>query len=172
MRFALLMLTGLALALPTGAFAQGPRAAPWTVPNPVDPHCADPGAAQLLILGTYHMANPGLDGENVEADDVRSPRRQAEIAELLDRLERFQPGRIAIEAKYGSSVWPERYHRHLAGEYEMGRNETEQIGFRLAERLGHETVYPIDYPIWMNGWASDEIDYAANRAQRQSQEAG
>jgi hypothetical protein len=54
-----------------------------------------------LILGTYHMDNPGLDSYNVEADDVLSQRRQAEMAELLDRLERFAPTLIALEAKYG-----------------------------------------------------------------------
>ena len=42
-------------------------------------------SSRLLILGTYHMANPGLDSYNVEADYVRSERRQKEIGELLDR---------------------------------------------------------------------------------------
>ena len=37
------------------------------------------GSSPILILGTYHMANPGLDAYNVEADDVLSARRQEEI---------------------------------------------------------------------------------------------
>jgi hypothetical protein len=128
-------------------------------------------ASPILILGTYHMANPGLDSYNVEADDVRSARRQAEIAELLDRLERFQPTMIAIESKYGSETWPERYQQYLAGEYELGRSETDQIARRLAERLGHETVHPVDFPMWMNGWRNDEIDWDAVRARNAARDS-
>ena len=35
-----------------------------------------------LLLGTYHMGNPGLDVHNVQADDVLSPKRQEEIQRL------------------------------------------------------------------------------------------
>lgn len=38
------------------------------------------------------------------------------------------------------------YERYLAADGETDRrNEIAQIGFRLARRLGHETVYPFDY---------------------------
>jgi hypothetical protein len=128
-------------------------------------------ASPILILGTYHMANPGLDSYNVDADDVLSVRRQAEIAELLDRLEQFQPTLIAIESKYGSDLWPERYRQYLAGEYELGRSETDQIALRLAKRLGHETVHPVDFPMWMNGWRNDEIDWDAVRARNAARDS-
>jgi hypothetical protein len=38
----------------------------------------------------------------------------------------------------------ERYASYVAGSHELGRSETEQIGFRLAGRLGHETIHAID----------------------------
>jgi hypothetical protein len=38
--------------------------------------------AEILVLGTYHMANPGADVYNIQADDVLSPKRQQEIGEL------------------------------------------------------------------------------------------
>lgn len=44
---------------------------------------APPQRAEILILGTYHMANPGRDIFNMSADDVLLPKRQAEIGELL-----------------------------------------------------------------------------------------
>jgi hypothetical protein len=125
-------------------------------------------SSPILILGTYHMANPGLDSYNVEADDVRSDRRQAEIAVLLDRLERFQPTLVAVESKYGSDTWPDRYRAYMAGDYELGRSEIDQIALPLAERLGHETVYPVDFPMWMNGWRSDEIDWEAVTARNEA----
>ncbi|HEX5869946.1 MAG TPA: DUF5694 domain-containing protein, partial [Longimicrobium sp.] len=38
-----------------------------------------------------------------------------------------------------------RYRRYLAAGTTRSRNEVEQIGFRLARRLGHPAVYPIDH---------------------------
>ena len=35
---------------------------------------------QILVLGTYHMSNPGRDVHNMQADDILSPKRQQEIA--------------------------------------------------------------------------------------------
>jgi len=51
---------------------------------------APPQQAEILILGTYHMANPGRDIFNISADDVLAPKRQAEIGELLEVLKRFK----------------------------------------------------------------------------------
>jgi hypothetical protein len=59
---------------------------------------APPQRAEILILGTYHMANPGHDILNMSADDVLSPKRQAEIGELLEALKRFKPTKIAMES--------------------------------------------------------------------------
>ena len=53
---------------------------------------------EILVLGTYHMANPGHDIYNMQADDVLSPRRQQEIAQLIEVLKKFHPTKIAIES--------------------------------------------------------------------------
>jgi len=100
--------------------------------------------AEILVLGTYHMANPGRDIFNTVADDVLAPRRQAEIAELLQVLKRFRPTKVAVESTVWEDARPKQYARYLAGEHELSRNEVEQIGFRLAKELGHATVYPVD----------------------------
>lgn len=100
--------------------------------------------AQVLVLGTYHMANPGQDVFNTEADDVLAPKRQAEIAEVVEVLKRFRPTKIAMEAEFSNDAVARRYQEYLDGEWELGRNESQQIGFRLAGELGHETVYPVD----------------------------
>ena len=116
-----------------------------------------PDRTAVLILGSSHFDNPGLDSVNIEADDVRSPRRQKELAELLDRLEKFRPTIVAIEAAYRNPKWPDRYALWREGKYALGKNEIEQIGLRLAGRLGLSTVVPVDYPMWMNGWTPSEI---------------
>lgn len=98
----------------------------------------------ILVLGTYHMSNPGRDIHNMKADDVLSPQRQQEIAQLIEVLKRFHPTKIAIEADIGSKRVEQEYSDYLAGKYTLSRNEIDQIGYRLAKELGHKTVYPVD----------------------------
>jgi len=99
---------------------------------------------EILILGTYHMANPGHDMYNMRADDVLAPRRQQEIAQLVEVLKKFHPTKIAIEAEAGSEKVTKQYTDYLAGKYALTRNEDDQIGYRLAKELGHKTIYPVD----------------------------
>ena len=54
----------------------------------------------LLILGSYHMNNPGRDAYNLQADDVLAPKRQVEILEVVARLGRFRPTQVAIECSW------------------------------------------------------------------------
>jgi len=105
---------------------------------------AEPARAEVLVLGVYHMYNPGRDIFNMQADDVLAPKRQAEIAQVIAALKRFQPTKVAVEADIGDDRIPKRYADYLAGKHELTRDETEQIGFRLAKELGHQTVYPVD----------------------------
>jgi len=103
-----------------------------------------PTRAEVLVLGVYHMANPGHDIFNTQSDDVLAPKRQREIAQLIEALKKFHPTRIAIE----SDVWSQRtgreYADYVAGKYTLSRNEIDQIGYRLAKELGHKAVYPVD----------------------------
>jgi hypothetical protein len=103
-----------------------------------------PPRAEVLVLGTYHMANPGRDIFNTKVDDVLAPKRQAEIAELVETLKRFKPTKIAVEATAGEDRIPKRYADYLAGRYELSRNEIDQVGLRLAKELGHTSVYAVD----------------------------
>ena len=107
--------------------------------------CAQSDARpEILVLGTYHMGNPGRDIHNMQADDVLSPKRQQEIAELVEVLKKFHPTKIAIEADVDSARVAQEYSDYLAGKYTLTRNETNQIAYRLAKELGHKAVYPVD----------------------------
>ncbi len=105
---------------------------------------AAPARAEVLVLGVYHMANPGHDIFNMQADDVLAPKRQAEIAQLVAVLEKFNPTKIAVEGDFSDNKISKRYADYLAGKYELTRNEIDQIGFRLPKELGHKAVYPVD----------------------------
>lgn len=94
-------------------------AAPAVAQNPAVPR------AQVMVLGTYHMDNPGLDYANPTVDDVLAPRRQAEIEAVVRALAEFRPTRIAIEATPSrDSLHNARYHAYRAGSYRLGRNDS------------------------------------------------
>jgi hypothetical protein len=99
---------------------------------------------EILVLGTYHMANPGRDIFNMQADDVLAPKRQQEIAQLIEVLKRFHPTKIAIEADIESQRAGREYSDYLAGKYTLSSNEIDQIGYRLAKELGQRAVYPVN----------------------------
>jgi hypothetical protein len=106
---------------------------------------APPAArAEVLVLGVYHMANPGRDIHNMRSDDVLAPKRQAEIGQLVEVLKRFRPTRVAVERDAFDSRIAKDYADYVAGSHELSRNEVEQIGFRVARELGHKAVYPVD----------------------------
>ena len=118
------------------------QAAPQKLQTPEPPGSSEV-RAEVLVLGVYHMANPGRDIFNMQADDVLAPKRQAELAQLMEVLRKFQPTKIAIEADiYGKRR--QEYSDYVTGKHTLSRNEIEQIGFRLAKELGHKSIYPVD----------------------------
>lgn len=125
----------------------------------------EPKKTKIMVLGTYHMANPGLDSFNLEADDVLSEKRQAEILELVYALSKFRPTKIAIESDYNTTKRTEPYEAYLSGDYELTRNEIDQIGYRLAKMIGHRAVYPVDFD-WGMGRGVDyeraSVEFAEN----------
>jgi hypothetical protein len=99
----------------------------------------------VMLLGTYHFANPGRDVIKQDIADVLQPSRQAELEDLVTRLASWTPDRIAVEWPFSQTDTARaRYARYLAKTLPPNRNEVVQIGFRLASRLGHDAVYPID----------------------------
>lgn len=100
--------------------------------------------ARVLVLGVFHMNNPGRDIFNLQVDDVLAPKRQKEIAETVAALKRFRPTKIAIEADLSNEKVAKNYQDYLDGKYTLTRNEREQLGYRLAKEVGNKQVYSID----------------------------
>lgn len=105
----------------------------------------------VMILGSNHLANPGMDVYNTKMDDVLAPKRQREIEQLVIQLKEFRPTKIAIEAdeRFDAQI-NANYHGYLEGIYELKRGEGDQIGFRLAKQMGHPKMYCVDY--WPERW--------------------
>jgi hypothetical protein len=107
--------------------------------------------AQVLVLGSYHMSNPGLDAVNITADDVLAPKRQREIEELALRLARFRPTKVAVEIPFGrDSASNALYRRYVQGGHALDRTEMQQLGFRVAKAAGLPRIYGIDYDLDVN----------------------
>jgi hypothetical protein len=140
---------------------------------------------EVLLLGVYHMANPGQDVVNVEADDVLAPTRQEELVELADCLERWNPDAIAVEyPRTGQEHLDRLYEEFRDGTHAYDeelaldeshplhdepisrvRSETIQVGFRLAERTGLERLLADDSSIRdhldIDDEAADQFDLEA-----------
>ncbi|WP_410767571.1 DUF5694 domain-containing protein [Haloferax sp. DFSO60] len=130
----------------------------WPTPTPEQ--------IEVVILGTYHMDNPGLDAANVDADDVLSDDRQRELTELVSNLEAIDPDFVAVERpasaadavqdaylqyrdggfSYGEAHALNAMHPERDDARQRSRSEVVQIGFRLADRFGHDRVVPVDVP--------------------------
>jgi hypothetical protein len=102
---------------------------------------APPAPVSVMVVGVFHMANPGHDLHNLKVDDVLSPRRQAEIAAATNALARFKPTKVAAE--WDADTVIERWPKYLGGTLPPSRNEVVQLGFRLA-KTAHAAVFGID----------------------------
>jgi hypothetical protein len=115
------LVLGLVLGLSSAAFAQD---------------------VQVMIVGGFHMSNPGRDLHNVQVDDVLLPKSQAQIEAVTEGLARFHPTLIATE--WPADAVADRYNQYLKGTLAPSRNEVVQLGFRLAKASGLPTVHGID----------------------------
>ncbi len=108
---------------------------------------------EVLTLGTFHFAFRNLDLIKTSAADqidVLEPKYQKEITDIVNRIAKFKPTIIVIEsnpekqAKYDSL-----YNQYLAGNYILGRDEIDQIGFRIARMMKLKRLHCV------NAWGRD-----------------
>ena len=137
-----------------------------------------------MLLGTVHLDNPGLDEHNPGVGDVLTPERQAELRDLTERLADWNPDRIAIERPYEDREAVNAVYeafRSDARAYDEDqelpslrsgaggepddeiRSEVVQIGFRLADKLDHDHVYPVDAPTALG---NDDLEALEDRGFR------
>jgi hypothetical protein len=102
----------------------------------------DEKPVSVMIVGDFHMSNPGRDIHNVSVDDVLAPDRQSELAKVAAGLAGFHP--TAVMAEWQADYARERYAEYLAGTLPTDRNEVVQLGFRLAKAAGLQNFYGID----------------------------
>ncbi len=126
-----LAVASLLVLLATGVRGQSPT----PTPPPI----------QVMVLGTYHFGNPGLDIHNMKVESVLTPAKQTELADVATRLAKFRPTKIAVEALSDRADFGLRKFDEFTPE-KLTKNPDErvQIAFRLAKLLGEKTVFGID----------------------------
>ncbi|MFC6221902.1 DUF5694 domain-containing protein [Hymenobacter artigasi] len=121
-----------------------------TKTRPVAGPAASPAPTSILLLGCNHLAQ--LYKADNPNSDVLTPRRQAELATTLDRLQRYRPDGILVEEL------PERqgqvdslYQLYRQDKLDLntlpgGRSEVYQLGFALGKRLGLARIQCVNAP--------------------------
>lgn len=130
----------------SAAFAQElPRDPVATVP--------DSGGAKVMVLGSTHFFR--------QPELVMPPDRQRQVEAVVEALAGFRPTKVLVEEEPADSVELDSLYRaYREGRHELTPNERQQIGFRLADRMGLDRVWAVDY---QHPWPMDKVTSFAER---------
>lgn len=96
--------------------------------------------AKVMVLGTYHFRQEGHY-------DELSPGNQAQIQRVLTALAKFEPTKVVVEWEpYRTEKVNKAYQSFVAGEFKIDTlpNEVFQLGFRMAKKMGHDSICLFD----------------------------
>lgn len=139
---------------------------------------AQPQQSDVLLLGTFHFHNPGADVAKTKAFDVTTPKAQAELESMTQKISVFHPDKIFVEW-----AWDEQkeldalYRAYLGGDYEQYvnttyaknrhnfflKNEIIQLAFRVGKKTKLPRIYALDYKV---GFPFDSVMNAMQAAKQ------
>ncbi len=103
-------------------------------------------AAQVMLIGTFHFKDPGMDTVKVKDIDVFAEESQQYLQEFANRLAGFKPTRVLLEYNpKNEELLNQRYDEYLSGDYDLGANEIYQLGFRIARLARLDGVQSFDH---------------------------
>jgi len=114
---------------------------------------------KVSVLGTFHFSNAAVhDYQDQYTIDASSEKRQQELTGLIERLQKFRPTKILIEANRitNDSILNAEYLRYLGGEIFDANDEHYQIAFPLAKALGHNKIFCSDATA---DWFGADLDW-------------
>ncbi|UTN06428.1 DUF5694 domain-containing protein [Flavobacterium bizetiae] len=101
---------------------------------------------QILLLGTFHFENPGLDVAQINTFNVMSDKSQKELEIITDKIKKFGPNKIFVEWNYQKQDKLDKfYNRNTDSLLHKKADEIVQLALRSAKKLGHKKLYGIDY---------------------------
>ncbi len=101
---------------------------------------------KILVVGTFHFSYPGLDATKTNNDDkidVLKEPKKSEVTELVEYIKQFKPTKVAIEAKPSWNMNKD-YKEYRKGKHRDVRNESYQLGMRIANDFNLDTIYSVD----------------------------
>jgi hypothetical protein len=117
---------------------------------------AAPADAQVMLIGTFHFANPGRDMVKARVIDVMAPENQAWLDAFATRLATFAPTDVLVECsptKQGD--YDASFRAYQAGTFALPSNENYQLGFRVAKAAGLDGVTCYDEDVI--GWQAERM---------------
>jgi hypothetical protein len=101
----------------------------------------------VFLVGTFHFAYYNFDAHKTAKDaqvDILSEQKQKEMKELMEYIYKFKPTKIAVEGGMNTGYLMNRYRAYVNGERPLGKDEIEQIGFRLMQKFNLDTIYGVN----------------------------
>lgn len=100
---------------------------------------------QVMLMGTFHFENPGLDVVKTDVIDVMSKTSQQYLQGLAERISAFKPQVVMLEFDPDeTAAINQEYQQYLAGQLKLPVNEIYQIGFRVAKLSGVKKLVSLD----------------------------
>ena len=128
------------------------------------PAAAAEAPIQMMVLGTYHFENPGLDTNDIKVDSVLTPAQQRQLDAVAKALLVFRPTHVMVEMRSDSAQSAVEQFREFQRDRLLSEsNEVVQLGFRIAKMAGISVVNGIDIQL-----KAGEPDYYSYDAVQQT----
>ena len=113
---------------------------------------------EILVIGTYHFNNPGMDVAQFKVLDIMGEKPQKQLDEISTAIALYKPTKIFTEWELKDQLTLDTlYNKYLEGTYFdyvakkypkrkfYTKNEIVQLAFRAAKKSNHKKVFAIDY---------------------------
>lgn len=97
---------------------------------------------QILLVGTFHYANPGLDVAKLNSFNIMSEKSQKELEIMSDKIKKFGPDKIFVEWEFTKQAELDKlYNKNTDSLFKNDKNEITQLAIRTAKKLNHKKLY-------------------------------
>ena len=113
---------------------------------------------EILVIGTYHFNNPGMDVAKFKVLDIMGEKPQRQLDEISTAIAKFKPTKIFTEWEFKDQLALDTlYNKYLEGIYFdyvakkypkrkfYSQNEIVQLAFRTAKKSNLKKVHAIDF---------------------------
>lgn len=111
--------------------------------------CAHGQKTQVLLVGTFHFANPGLDATRLTTMDIKSDKFQQEVQTVVDAIRKFHPDAFFVEYPYQKQAKLDSLYldflnsKPVLPKFEL--SEIYQLAFKLGKQDGLKQIVAINY---------------------------